>query len=325
METRLRVVFLGLLGVATLRADDVWCSWIAHSPEALVITIDKMEGGIAQGSITEVLRDNYKWGLTNREFRTALEGNCWQGCSPWADPHSGTRYLVLSDKSPKNKNPDAALLIADPRAVLPLVDNDPTVSDAKLMFAVEGGPIDKQAHAMALALRGSSGPQSGVLAQYLAALLVCGPEPDAWELKEAIEGTAFLDTAKVWVLDDLASRLRTPRFEYRVFDGRPLDALRSTLVMLMVRYVLEDAGEPAERAPDDYGIFEKGLTDIQTHVLVLYDLPHLDGFVGALRTGIQGTMLERFVARLASIRDDPRVGARGHEAAGELAGLLSRR
>jgi hypothetical protein len=157
MKTRLRVVFLGLLGVVTLRADDVWCSWIAHSPEALVIKIDKMEDGIAQGSITEVLRDSYKQGFTNGAFRAALEAGCGIGdCSAWglSDPHGGLRYLVLSDKHPRDgKNLDAAQVIADPRAVLPLGEDDPTVSDAKLMFAVEDGPIDKQTHALALALR----------------------------------------------------------------------------------------------------------------------------------------------------------------------------
>jgi hypothetical protein len=329
MDTRLGVVLIGLMGVVTLRADDVWCSWIAHSPEALVITIDKMEDGIAQGSITEVLRDNYKWGLTNGEFRTTLEAGCGVGdCSTWAiaGPHSAMRYLILSDKFPKDKNPDAARLIADPRAVLPLGDEDPTVSDAKLMFAVEDGPIDQQAHAMVLALRGSSGPHSGVLTQYLAALLVYGPEPYAWELKEAIEGTAFLERAKVSVLDSLSSRLRTPRFEYRVFDGRPLDALRSTFVRLAIRYVLEDTGQPAEWPPDEYSFFEKGLTDIQAHVLEYCDLPHLDGLVEALQTEIQGTMLERFLAKLASIRGDQRVGVRGREAARDLLVLpLSRR
>jgi hypothetical protein len=328
MDTRLGVVLLGLLGVVTLRADDVWCSWIAHSPEALVITIDKMEDGIAQGSITEVLRDNYRWGLTNGEFRTTLEAGCGVGdCSTWAiaGPHSGMRYLILTDKFPKDKIRDAARLIADPRTVFPLVDDDPTASDAKLMFAVEDGPINQQAHAMALALRGSSGPHSGVLAQYLAALLVCGPEPDAWELKDVIEETPFLATAKVPVLVSLASRLRTPHFEFRLFDGRPLDALRSTFARLSVRYVLEDEGKPVEWPPDEYTFFEKGLTDIQAHVLEYCDLPHLDGLVGAIQTEIQGTTLERFLAKLASITGDPRVGARGREAAGELLELLRSR
>jgi hypothetical protein len=127
-----------------------------------------------------------------------------------------------------------------------------------------------------------------------------------------------LDTAKPSVLAGLASRLRTPHFEYRLFDGRPLDALRSTLASLAVRYVLEDNGVPAEWPSDEHSIFEKGLTDIQIHVLEHCDFPHLDGLIGALQTEIQGTLGSRFLAKLASISGDPRVSAHGREAASEL-------
>jgi hypothetical protein len=279
-------------------------------PTIFVIEIDGSDGpggAVVDGRLTRIVRDRDHQNLTPGEFHTTLSmGSPISDCPAWCDVdvevHTGERFLIFSDKKT-----GVADMVSEPSYFQLLGPDDDPIGDAELMVSVDDEPLDRQAQAMSAGLEASRGPHGGLLAQYVAALLVVyGPEFDTWRLEKVVEGTAFSAVGKLGLLSGLVLQMRGSA------AGRTKDYVRSALVNLVPRYLLEDAGKPG----DD------GLTEMQQRILLNYDLFQLDGVAAALKADLKDTMRQQLRAKMLGIANDPHVGVNGRGAAVRFLGLL---